>query len=81
MSNNRTEGDRIVYEVKDANGLTMLATYRKASAEEAKGRDPSITINPTVVDVTALREQIRDRMTAVEQLVMFPEKDPKPLTR
>lgn len=75
MSNNN--GDRIIYEVKDASGLTMLATYNKAAATEAKGRDLSIVINPVVVDVTALREQIRDRMTAIEQLVMFPEKDVK----
>lgn len=80
-------GDRIVYLVTttpggedgrdptDKEGKILLATFQKDAAITFKGQDPNKHVKATVVDVSVVRQRVKDNLTAVERLVIFPEDD------
>lgn len=67
--------DRIVYVVKASTGATLLATFHKPAALALKGRDDTIQIHAEVVDVTEVREKVKEKLDVIERLVVFPDDD------
>lgn len=81
--------DRIVYQVisepggvdgmdhNDKGGTVLLVTFQKPAALSCKGQDSRKRIEPTVINVEEVREEVMRKLTPIERLVMFPEKDAK----
>ena len=81
--------DRIVYLVisepggvdgmdhNDKGGKVLLATFQKSAALSCKGQDSRKRIEPTVINVEEVRAEVMRKLTPIETLVMFPEKDAK----
>lgn len=71
--------DRIVYVLYDDEKAMVGAHYDKAAAkEQADNCRYSLVVKPEVHDVSAMRQQILDRMSPLERLIMDP---PKPDTK
>ena len=81
--------DRIVYLVvsepggvdgldhNDKGGKVLLATFQKPAALSCKGQDSRKRIEPTVINVEEVRAEVMRKLTPIEHLVLFPEKDAK----
>lgn len=71
--------DRIIYTLLDNSRPetpVIAAHFNKADAlEQIQRAKVALVIKPEVVDVSALRQQILDRLNPIERLVMDPPRD------
>lgn len=67
-------GDRIVYVLYEVDRMVAAHFDKGEALAQIKRAKVELTIEPRVVDVSALRQAILNRMNPLERLVMDPPK-------